>query len=490
MKKFDYNIMVIGAGSGGLVCSYLAAALKAKVALIEKNKMGGDCLNTGCVPSKALIRSAKMVAYSKKFKEFGFESASIEYDFKNIMERVSSVIKKIEPHDSKERYTKLGVDCIFGEANILSPHEIQVNGKIYRTRAIVIATGARPRVVDIPGLDQISYKTSDNIWELRSLPKRLLVLGGGPIGCELAQCFARFGSEVTIVERAPSILFREDPDVAKVVIQRLKKEGVQLLTQHETQSFYNRGPSEKGLKLKRPDGSFVEVPFDEVLISLGRQANVKGFGLEKLNIALSNRGTIQADPFLATNIPNIFVCGDVTGPYQFTHMAAHQAYYACINALFRPYTQWLPWFLKKKQLAVNYKVVPWATYTDPEIATVGLTEGMAKQQGIKYELSTYPMDDLDRAIADSDEEGFIKVLTPPNSDKILGATIVHSRASELITEFILAMTWNLGLNAILKTIHIYPTLSEANKYLAGNWKKSHQPSLALKLLKKFHDWRL
>ncbi len=488
-KKFDFNIIVIGAGSAGLVCSYLSAILKAKVALIEKHKMGGDCLNTGCVPSKALIRSAKMLSHTKKSKDYGFQSSHIDFNFKDIMERVQKIIRKIEPHDSVDRYTQLGVDCLSGEAEIISPYEVKLEDKIYTTRSIVIATGARPKVPLFKGLEKISYLTSDNVWELRVLPKKMIVLGAGPIGCELAQCFQRFGTQVTLIEKAPRILFREDKEISEIIHKQFKEEGMNILTAHEANQFYVKESGEKILKLKKEDESIVEIPFDEVLIALGRQANVEDFGLKNLNIKTTSRGTIEADAFLATNYSNIFVCGDVVGPYQFTHMAAHQAYYASVNALFRPYTKWLPSFLKKKYLSVNYNVVPWATYTDPEIATVGLTEGAAKAQGINYELTTYPIDDLDRAITDNEDHGFIKVLTVPKSDKILGVTIIHSRGSDLISEFILAMSNNLGLNAILKTIHIYPTFPEANKYLAGRWKQSHKPERLLNWLQKFHSWR-
>ena len=486
-KKFDFNILVIGAGSAGLVSSYLSAALKAKVGLIEKHKMGGDCLNTGCVPSKALIRSAKILATTKKYKDYGFKSAEVDFDFKDIMERVQKIIKKIEPHDSVERYAKLGVDCLSGEATIVSPYEVKVGDKTYTTRSIVIATGARPKIPPFKGLDKISYLTSDNIWNLRTLPRRMVVLGAGPIGCELAQCFQRFGSKVTLVEMAQRILFRDDTEVSELLRRQLEEEGINILTSHKASEFDIKEQGEKILKLQKEDGSLVEVPFDEVLIAIGRQPNVENIGLEKLDIRLP---TIKNSAFLNTNYPNILVCGDVVGPYQFTHMAAHQAYYACIQALFGIYIhRWLPSFIKKKLFAVNYNVVPKATFTDPEVASVGLTEAEAKEKKIDYEITTYFIDDLDRAIADSEDRGFIKVLTVPRKDKILGATIVHSRGSELISEFILAMTNGLGLNAILKTIHIYPSLSEANKHLAGRWKQAHKPEKILKWLGKFHKWK-
>lgn len=485
-KKFDYNLLVIGAGSGGLVSSYIAATLKARVGLIEKYKMGGDCLNTGCVPSKALIRSAQMVAYTKRAKDFGFKSATIDYDFAEVMERVQNVIKKVEPHDSIERYTGLGVECITGEAQILSPYEIQVNKKVLTTQAIIVATGAKPFTPPIPGLDQIKYLTSENVWDIRQQPKRLLVLGGGPIGSELAQSFQRLGSQVILVERSPRIMAREDREVSELVMKKFKSEGMQILTNHMAKSFNSEGG--KKILITEHNGQEKSVEFDEVLVALGRQANVKGFGLENLGVELTKRGMVKANDFLATNYSNIFVCGDVVGPYQFTHTAAHQAYYACVNALFRPFTQMIPSPFNKS-LKVDYSVIPWATYTDPEVATVGLTEKTAKERGTDYEISHYGIDDLDRAIADSEDHGFVKVLTKPGTDQVLGATIVGYHASDLIGEFIAAMKNNFGLNSILGTIHIYPTMAEANKYLAGEWKRARKPEGVLNFLEKFFRWR-
>ena len=476
-ERFDYNMVVIGAGSAGLVSAYIASAVKAKVALIEKHKMGGDCLNTGCVPSKALIRSAKMINYAKRASDFGFESAEVNYNFADVMERVQRVIKKVEPHDSIERYTGLGVEVITGEAKIHSPYEVEVNGRVLTTKNIVIATGARPMIPDIEGLESMGYLTSDTIWEIRERPDRLLVLGGGPIGSELAQSFQRLGSQVTIVERNERILSREDDEVSQMAMDSFRKDGVNLLTKHQAKRFFRDG--EQKVLICEHQGDEVRVEFDQVLVSLGRQANVTGFGLEELNIELSKRGTVEADPFLRTNYPNIYVCGDVTGPYQFTHTASHQAWYVAVNALFSPF----------KKYRVNYSVIPWATYTDPEISRVGLNEKEAKAQGIDYEVTTYGIDDLDRAIADDEDHGLVKVLTVPGKDKILGVTIVSTHAGDLIAEFVTAMTHGLGLNKILSTIHIYPTLAEANKYVAGNWKKAHKPEKVLTWLAKFHAWR-
>ena len=473
MTKYDYNIIVIGGGSAGLVSSYIASAVKAKVALIEKHKMGGDCLNTGCVPSKALLRSAKMISYAERAKEFGFKKMTVEFDFKDVMQRVQNVIKIIEPHDSRKRYTGLGVECIEGEAKITSPHNVEVNGKTLTARSIIIATGARPLVPDIPGLNQIDYLTSDNVWGLKELPKKLLVLGGGPIGAEMAQAFSRLGAEVTLVEMAPQILIREDEEVIEQVTKTFIKEGIKVLTNHKAKEFKHN------TLICEDKGKDVSIPFDKVIIALGRKANIEGFGLEELGVKIRDTKTIEANSFLQTNIPSIYVCGDVTGPYQFTHTAAHQAWYACVNALFSPF----------KKFKVDYTVIPWATFTDPEVARVGVNEKDANIQNILYEVTTYDIDDLDRAIADSEAHGFIKVLTVPNKDKILGVTIVSRHAGDLIAEYILAMKHGLGMNKILGTIHIYPTLSEANKYVAGNWKKEHLPIFAIKILEKFHRWR-
>ena len=488
-RKFDFNIIVIGAGSAGLVCSYLASTLKARVALVEKKKMGGDCLNTGCVPSKALIRSTKILSLQKKAKDLGFKSLSIDYEFQDIMNRVQNIIKKIEPHDSIERYENLGVKCFSAEAKIISPYEVKIEDKIYTTRSIVIATGGRPKVFPFPGLDKISYLTSDNIWQLKSCPKRLLVLGGGPIGCELAQCFQRLGSQVTIVDIASRVVSNLNKKVSDILSKQFHKEGINILISHRMEKIEVHNSKEKTAIVKDYQGSQKEIPFDELLICLGRESRVKNFGLEKLNVKITKQGTIRSDSFMATNYSNIFVCGDVTGPYQFTHMASYQAYFACINALFRPYTYFLPSWVQKKFLRVNYNIIPWALYTDPEVACAGLSKAEAEEKNIPYESSYYNLEELDRAITDSENQGYIEVLTPPKKDKILGVTIVHSRASEMIAEFVLAMTHNLGLGAILNSIHIYPTLSEGNKYVAGQWKKNHKPKKLLNLLEKFHTWR-
>jgi dihydrolipoamide dehydrogenase len=480
-KHFDNNLIVIGGGAGGLVTSYIAAAVKAKVTLIEKHKMGGDCLNTGCVPSKALIRSAKHLSHIKRSAEFGIKEATVKFDFSEVMERVQSVIKTIEPHDSVERYTELGVNIIEGEAMIISPWEVQVKtaqgAKILTTRSIVIAAGAKPFIPPIPGIDQIGVLTSETIWNLRELPKRLLVLGGGPIGCELTQCFARLGSQVIQVEKNSRLMLREDSDVSDIVMARFKQEGVDLRVQHTATEFI----IEKGEKIliAEHNGARVHLPFDEVLIAIGRTANVTGYGIEALGITLSSKKTIATNAFQETNYSNIYACGDVAGPYQFTHTAAHQAWYAAVNALFG----------KFKRFRTDYSVIPWSTFTDPEVARVGLNEQEAVEQNIPYEMVKYNIDDLDRAIADSEAHGFVKVLTQPNKDKILGVTIVGEHAGDLIAEFVLAMKHDIGLNKILGIIHIYPTMAEANKYVAGVWKRKHTPKKIIGWLERYHRWQ-
>ncbi|MBL1293223.1 MAG: dihydrolipoyl dehydrogenase [Thiotrichales bacterium] len=476
-KEFDTNMVVIGGGSAGLVTSYIAAAVKAKVTLIERHKMGGDCLNTGCVPSKAILRSGKMLSYMKRAKEFGFKSASADFEFKDVMERVQKVIKTIEPHDSIERYSSLGVDCVTGDAKVTSPYTVEVNGKTITTPNIIIATGARPFVPPIEGIDKINYLTSDNVWDLRDLPKRLIVLGGGPIGCELAQAFARHGSEVTQIEMMSRIMMREDEEVSAIVTEKFVKEGINVLTDHRAIRV-DVNDDEKQLICIHNDAEVI-VPFDEILVAVGRTANVKGFGLEEIGVNITQRGTIEVNDYLRSNVPTIFACGDVAGPYQFTHTAAHQAWYAAVNALFG----------KFKKFKVDYSVIPWATFTDPEVARVGLNETDAKEQGIKYEVTRYDIDDLDRAIADQEAHGFIKVLTVPGKDKILGVTIVGHHSGDLIAEYVMAMKHKIGLNKILGTIHIYPTLAESNKYVAGNWKRAHSPKKLLEWVEKFHSWR-
>ncbi|MBA2413689.1 MAG: FAD-dependent oxidoreductase [Burkholderiaceae bacterium] len=480
-RAFDYNLVVIGAGSAGLVTSYIAAATKARVALVEKHKMGGDCLNTGCVPSKALLRSAKLLSHIARAREFGIVQANVKFEFADVMQRVRRIIETIEPHDSVARYSALGVDCIQGTAKITTPWTVEVQTtagpRTLSTKSIVIAAGARPFVPPIPGIESIKYLTSDTVWDLSELPKRLVVLGGGPIGCELAQGFARLGSSVTQVEMLPRLMVREDPEVSQKIRDRFMAGGIDVRVGHkavriETQSGVHRLIAER-------DGRQTPIEFDHLLVAVGRVANTSGYGLEDLGINVTPQKTIETDDYLQTLYPNIYACGDVAGPYQFTHTASHQAWYAAVNALFGTF----------RSYRADYRVIPWATFTDPEVARVGINEQEAQEKKIAYTKTVYNIDDLDRAITDSEADGFVKVLTVPGSDKILGVTIVGEHAGDLIAEYVLAMKHSLGLNKILGTIHIYPTLVEANKYAAGAWKRSTVTHGQWTALAAFQAWR-
>ena len=479
-KRFDRNMVVIGAGAAGLVTSYIAAAVKAKVTLVESHKMGGDCLNYGCVPSKALIKTATLARQMRHSADYGIASAEFQLDFAQVMERVARVIQDIEPHDSVERYTALGVDVVEGKATIVDPWHVKIarkNGgeQTLSTRSIVIATGAAPFVPPLPGLDDVGYRTSDTLWSLRELPARLVVLGGGPIGCELAQAFARLGSAVTQVEMAPRIMIREDEEVSAYARKALEADGVAVLTGHKALRCEKLGDDK--FIVVEAGGQEKRIGFDLLLCAVGRVARLQGFGLEELGIPVKR--TVQTNEYLQTVYPNILAAGDVAGPYQFTHVGAHQAWYAAVNGLFGGF----------KKFKVDYSVIPWCTFIDPEVARVGLNEQEAKEQSVAYEVTRYGIDDLDRAIADSAAHGWVKVLTVPGKDKILGVTIVGAHAGELLAEYVLAMKHGLGLNKILGTIHTYPTLAEANKYAAGEWKRAHQPLGLLNWVRRFHDWQ-
>ncbi len=472
--RFDYNLVVIGAGAAGLVSAYIGATVKAKVALVEKNRMGGDCLNTGCVPSKALIRTARLMAEARDSKRFGIGRMTAELDFGEVMDRIRRVIARIEPHDSPERYRAMGVDVIQGTARLVSPWEVEVDGRRLSARAIVLATGAEPLVPQLPGLADSGYLTSDTLWDLEQLPERLVVLGGGPIGCELAQAFARLGSQVTVVEMSERVLPREDADAGELLTRHLREEGVSVATGHQALRVENG----RELVCQHGDGE-VRLGFDQLLVALGRKPRTSGYGLEQLGVRLTDQGRIDTDGLQATNFPNIYVCGDAAGPYQFTHVAAHQAWTAAVNALIRPF-----W-----SFSTDYRVIPWVTFTDPEVARVGLNEQEARAREIEVEVTTYGLDDLDRAIAESADYGWVKVLTEPGKDRILGATLVGAQAGEMLAEFVLAMKHGLGLNKILGTIHVYPTWGEANKFAAGAWKKNNQPENALRWARRFFAWR-
>jgi pyruvate/2-oxoglutarate dehydrogenase complex dihydrolipoamide dehydrogenase (E3) component/uncharacterized membrane protein YdjX (TVP38/TMEM64 family) len=487
-KTFDRNLVVIGGGAGGLVSAYIAAAVKAKVTLIEAHKMGGDCLNYGCVPSKALIKSAKLAHQMKHGTRYGLADAQPVFSFKAVMQRIHAVIAAIEPHDSVERYTSLGVEVLQGYAKIVNPWTVEIalnNGskQTLTTRSIVIAAGAQPFVPPLPGISDVGYVTSDTLWDefakLDDIPKRIVVLGGGPIGCELAQSFQRLGAQVTQVEMAPRIMIREDEEVSALAKASLQADGVQVLTSHKALRCEKKTVVSGDVKaiIVEHQGKEVRIEFDALLCAVGRVARLTGYGLEDLGIP-TNR-TVTTNEYLETIYPNIFAAGDVAGPFQFTHTAAHQAWYAAVNALFGTF----------KKFKVDYSVIPWATFIDPEVARVGLNEQEAKEKGIAYEMVKYGLDDLDRAIADSEAHGFVKVLTVPGKDKILGATIVGTHAGDLLAEYVLAMKHGLGMNKILGTIHTYPTLAEANKYAAGEWKRAHQPKKLLEWVARYHNWK-
>ena len=482
--SFDRNLVVIGAGAGGLVTSYIAAAVKAKVTLVEAGEMGGDCLNYGCVPSKAIIKTAKVAHQMRNADNYGLDSVTPTMSFKRVIKRVHEIIATIAPNDSVERYTNLGVDVVKGYATIIDPWTVEIktnDGETQRltTKTIVVATGARPFVPPLPGIEESGYVTSDTLWtkfaDLDEAPKRLIVLGGGPIGCELSQAFARLGSRVTQVEKAPSLMGREDSDVAEYVESLLKDSDVNVLTEHDALRFEKRGV-EKVLVVAK-NGTEIDIAYDEVVIAVGRKARLNGFGLENLGIQFDK--TIDTDEYLQTLMPNIFAAGDVVGPYQFTHVAAHQAWYAAVNALFGTF----------KKFKVDYSVIPWTTFVDPEVARVGLSERDASEQDIDVEVTRYEFAELDRAVTESSRKGFIKVLTPPGKDKILGVTIVSEHAGDLLAEFVIAMKHDLGLNKILGTIHTYPTWAEGAKYAAGNWKRANAPEKLLSYVEKFHTWR-
>ncbi|OHC71973.1 MAG: pyridine nucleotide-disulfide oxidoreductase [Rhodoferax sp. RIFCSPLOWO2_12_FULL_60_11] len=483
-KKFDRNLVVIGGGAAGLVTSYIAAAVKAKVTLVEAHKMGGDCLNYGCVPSKALIKSARVANQMRHAENYGLSAAEPQFSFRKVMARVHEVIRTVEPHDSVARYTELGVEVLEGYARIVDPWTVEIklnNGGMQRltTRSIVIAAGASPFVPPLPGLDDVGYVTSDTLWDefakLDAAPKRLVVLGGGPIGCELAQSFARLGSKVTQIEMAPRIMIREDLEVSDLARDSLRRDGIDVLTGHKALRCEREG-TRKFIVVEH-QGKEIRIEFDALLCAVGRVARLQGYGLEDLGIPTQR--TVAINDYLETLYPNIYAAGDVAGPYQFTHTAGHMAWYAAVNALFGDF----------KKFKVDYSVVPWATFIEPEVARVGLNEQDAKEKGIAYEVTKYGLDDLDRAIADGTAYGFVKVLTVPGKDRILGVTIVGEHAGDLLAEFVLAMKHGLGLNKILGTIHTYPTLAEANKYVAGEWKRAHAPQKVLTLLARFHAWK-
>ena len=488
-KTFDRNLIVIGGGAAGLVSAYIAAAVKAKVTLIEVHKMGGDCLNYGCVPSKTLIRSAKLAHQMRHASNYGLTNTPPQFSFKAVMQRVRDVIAAIEPHDSVERYTALGVDVVQGYGKLMNPWTVEItlldgSTRQLTARSIIIAAGAQPFVPDVQGLDTSGYLTSDTLWDafsaLDAIPQRMVVLGGGPIGCELSQALARLGAQVTQVERGDRILAKEDAEVSAYAAKALQADGVTVLTGH-TAVRCEQSDENKFIVVSYKDGedqsAECRIGYDALICAVGRAPRLQGYGLEVLGI--DTEKTVHTNEYLQTLYSNIYAAGDVAGPYQLTHVAAHQAWYATVNALFSCF----------KSFKADYRVIPWATFIDPEVARVGLNEQEANAQGVAYEVTRYDIDDLDRAIADSEAHGFVKVLTVPGKDRILGVTIVGAHAADLLAEYVLAMKHGLGLNKILGTIHTYPTLSEANKYAAGQWKRAHAPQRLLAWVGRFHDWR-
>lgn len=486
--RFDRNLIVIGAGAGGLVSAYIAAAVKAKVTIVEAGRMGGDCLNTGCVPSKALIRTAKLAQQMREAGRYGLTPVEPRVSFQQVFARIRAVIAAIEPHDSAERYRSLGAEVIHGYARLVDPWTVEIaraergaGGGTERltTRAVILATGAAPAVPPLPGLETVGYLTSDTLWDemesREAAPQRLVVLGGGPVGCELAQSFARLGSAVTQVEMAPRLLVREEEEASEAVHAALRAEGVTVLTGHRALEC-GLSDGEKWIEVES-EGARRRIAFDDLVVAVGRAARLTGYGLEALGIPTGR--VIETNAWLETRFPNIYAVGDVAGPYQFTHVAAHQAWFAAVNALFGLF----------RRFRVDYRALPSATFSDPEVARVGLTEAAARAKGLAYEVTRYGLDDLDRAIADGTATGFVKVLTPPGKDRILGVTIVGEHAADLIAEFVFAMKHGKGLNKVLSTIHIYPTLAEANKYAAGVWRKAHVSPRMLALLGRFHAWR-
>ncbi len=478
MSRYDYNLVAIGAGAGGLVTSLIGAKVGARVALIEKHLMGGDCLNTGCVPSKTLLASAKVAHLFRNAERFGLRG-SVEVDFARVMEQVQEAIARIAPNDSVERFTSLGVECLSGAARVRSPHEVEVNGRVLTTRAIVVATGARPRIPDLPGLSECAYSHSETIWNLRTLPRRLGVIGGGPIGCELAQAFSRLGAEVVVLNAAARLLPREDEEVSLLVQEQFAAEGIRVLNHVSFEEAQALGTQTR-LRFREPGTPELQsLEVDHLLLACGRQANTTGLGLEELGVVFNADGTLQVDATLRSSVPSLYACGDVAGPYQFTHVAGHQAWYAAVNALFSPL----------KSFRVDYRAVPWCTYTDPEVARVGLNEQEAREQNIDVEVTRLDLAELDRAVTDRVDQGMIKILTPPGKDRLLGVTVVGAHAGELLAEYGLAMKHGLGLNQILGTLHAYPTLAESSKLAAGKWRQRHVPSWLLGLLGAFHTWR-
>ena len=477
MKKREgvYNVVVIGAGTAGLVTAAGTAGLGGRVALIERNLMGGDCLNFGCVPSKALISSARLVQRIRESEKWGLDRQEPEFAFEKVFERMRARRARIAPNDSQERFESLGVDVFHGEARFISPDEIEVDGRKLRARNFVIATGSRAVVPKIEGIDQVRYFTNETIFdELKAKPESMIVLGGGPIGCELTQTFCRLGTQVTMIQRGDQLLAREDRDVAEFLERRLIDEGVRIIKNVDARSVATTDAGKIALEfLDRQPGRLAERTFfaDALLIAIGRNPNLQSLDLKSAGVDVNERG-VRVTDYLQTSQRHIYAVGDVIGPFLFTHMADAQARVVVRNILM-PFQ-----FLRQK---MDYSVVPWCTYTDPEVAHVGLGEKEAQQKNLDYDLFVVPLEDVDRAVVENEEAGFAKILTRKGSDKILGATIVAPHAGDLLHEFVLAMNAKIGLGKISSMIHAYPTFAELARKAGDKYNKTRLTPRAKKI---------
>lgn len=459
--KYDYHVAIIGAGSAGLVVASGCANIGAKVALFEKDKMGGDCLNFGCVPSKSFLRSAHIADFIKNSEDFGIESSINKIDITKVMKRVKSVIDEIAPHDSKERYEKLGVDVFSEEAFLADNHTIKTDNINITAKYIVIATGSGPLVPPIPGLKDVPYLTNKNIFNIQALPEHLIVLGGGPIGLELGQGFRHLGSDVTIIDMLPSIFPKDDPEVAPILEKHLIKDGLKL--EFNSKIIEVVSENDSVIVVIEKDNKKEKITGDAILVSLGRIPSNKNLGLEIIGINTDKKGYIITDKTLKTSVNNIYACGDVVGPYQFTHMAGYQAGIVVRNII-------LP--IKSK---VNYSTVPWVTYTKPEVAHVGYTEPWAKSEGIYAEKVVISLAEMDRAKAENDKDGFLKLILG-KKNKIIGATMVGEKAGEMIAVASLAIREGLSATNFAGQIFSYPTESEIYKFASYELlKKSLKP---------------
>ncbi|HEU5359648.1 MAG TPA: mercuric reductase [Candidatus Deferrimicrobiaceae bacterium] len=472
-----YNLVVIGAGTAGLVTAAGAAGLGAKVALIEREFLGGDCLNVGCVPSKGVIRPARAIHDARTSGEFGVKGTEhLTIDFGKAMERMRRIRAEISFHDSVTRFSEtLGVDVFLGEGKFTGPDTVEVNGIRLRFRRAAICTGARAAAPPIPGIEEAGYLTNETVFSLTELPERLAVIGAGPIGCELSQAFARLGSRVTLVEMGTHVLSREDPDAAGILQDALAEDGVTLLLNAKVVRIEREG-ADKIVHVEQK-GEILRVPADEILVGIGRAPNVGGLNLESAGIAYDPRRGVQVDDRLRTSNPRVYAAGDICFPYKFTHTADALARILIANALF---------FGRQRSSTL---VVPWCTYTDPEIAHVGMYEADAKAKGIPVTTLTVPLSDVDRAKLDGETAGFARVHLRKGSDKILGATIVASHAGEMINELSLAVTAGLGLSAIGKTIHPYPTQGEVIKKLADAYNRTRLTPTVKKILETWLRWQ-